>query len=88
MPIVDTKFVPKDSTIDAKVESSETMYKIRYFLQGCNYFGMSIVTTSGAFVFVTRRSFHSDTLTEIIGPSANGNTLRFSLVVELLSSGE
>ena len=88
MPNVDTKFVPKDITIAAKVESSETMDKIQFFLQGCIFFGMSIVTTSGAILFVTRRSFHSNTLTEIIGPSANGNTLRFSVVAELTSSGE
>jgi hypothetical protein len=38
MRFVDTKFVPKYSTIAAKVESSETMYKIWFFLQGCNFF--------------------------------------------------
>jgi len=38
MHFVDTKFVPKDSTIAAKVESSETMYKIWFFLQGCDLF--------------------------------------------------
>ena len=88
MRTVDTKFVPKDSTIAAKVESLETMYKIRSFLQGYNFFGMSIFTTSCTDVFVTRRIFPSYTLTEIICPSANGNTLRFSVVAERMSSGE
>ena len=71
MRFVDTKFVPKYSTIAAKVESSETMYKIWFFLQGCNFFLGCLVTTRGAVVLVTRRKFPSDTLTEIIGSSAN-----------------